>query len=63
MKEIVIRISKDGKVKISVSGVKGGGCKDITKSIENALGISESSEPTSEFYEQVMDDDYEQDYT
>jgi len=63
MKEIVIRISKDGKVKISVSGVKGGSCKDITRSIENALGTAESSEPTSEFYEQVMDDDYEQDYT
>lgn len=63
MKEIVIRISKDGKVKISVSGVKGGGCKDITKSIENALGTAESSEPTSEFYEELMDDDHAQDYS
>jgi hypothetical protein len=57
MKEIVIRIGVDGKVKVSVSGVKGGSCKDITKSIENALGSAENSEPTEEFYEQLPDDD------
>lgn len=52
MKEIVIRLSKDGKISMSVAGVKGGLCKDLTKSLENALGTTEQTQITGEYYEQ-----------
>ena len=52
MKEIVIRVGKDGKINLDVLGVKGGACKDITKALERALGIVEKTETTSEYYEQ-----------
>jgi hypothetical protein len=38
IEEIVITIGKDGKVEISVSGVKGMACLDLTRALEEALG-------------------------
>lgn len=52
MEEIVIRIGKDGKINLNVAGIKGGGCKDITKALEKALGMVENTTNTGEFYEQ-----------
>jgi hypothetical protein len=62
MKEIEIRIGPDGKVKINVTGVKGSSCQDLTKTIEDALGIVENTQPTEEFYQEVTDDEYNLDY-
>jgi len=52
MEEITIRIGKDGKVNLNVEGIKGTGCKDLTKAMEKALGTVEQTKATSEMYEQ-----------
>lgn len=52
MQEIKLIIGKDGKVNIDVAGVSGPACKDLTKSIEAALGKTESVKKKKEFYEQ-----------
>ena len=52
MQEIKLTIGTDGKVNIDVAGVKGPACKDLTKSIEAALGKTESVEKKPEFYQQ-----------
>jgi hypothetical protein len=38
IEEVEITIGRDGKVEISVHGVKGMGCLDITHALEEALG-------------------------
>lgn len=40
-----------GNTKVSVDGVAGLSCKDITASLEASLGKVQSSEPTSEMYQ------------
>ena len=52
MQEIKLTIGTDGKVNIDVAGVPGPACKDLTKSIESALGKTESVEKKPEFYQQ-----------
>jgi hypothetical protein len=52
MQEIKLIIGKDGKVNIDVAGVKGSACQDLTKSIEAALGRTESVRKKPEFYQQ-----------
>ncbi len=52
MQEIKLIIGKDGKVNIDVAGVSGPACHELTKSIEAALGKTESVEKKPEFYEQ-----------
>ena len=42
MQEIKLIIGKDGKVNIDVAGVSGPACQNLTKSIETALGKTES---------------------
>lgn len=39
--EIRVEISSDGKVKITVSGMKGDTCRDATKHLEELLGVVE----------------------
>lgn len=39
--EIRVEISSDGKVKITVSGMKGDTCRDATKHLEEQLGVVE----------------------
>lgn len=50
--ELEISIGPDGNVQIEVKGVKGGNCTDITKEIEEALGVVSAREYTSEYYQQ-----------
>lgn len=52
MQEITIRVGKGGKINLDVLGVKGGGCKDLTKAFEKALGKVTETKNTSEYYEQ-----------
>jgi hypothetical protein len=40
---------------IKVTGVKSGGCQNLTASLENALGMVSSDEKTEEFFEQPLD--------
>jgi hypothetical protein len=42
VQEIKLIIGKDGKVNIDVAGVSGPACQNLTKSIETALGKTES---------------------
>lgn len=52
LQEIDVYIEKDGRVRIEVRGVKGGGCLELTAPLEEALGGQvESREMTAEAYE------------
>lgn len=46
-------IRPDGSTKIEVSGVKGSGCKTLTKDIEKALGKTVSDVETADMRETV----------
>jgi hypothetical protein len=49
-REIQFTIDDEGNVSIAVKGVAGAECERITREIEEALGIVQSRERTSEFY-------------
>jgi hypothetical protein len=50
--ELEITIDDEGNVKIKVLGGDGPGCLELTKEIEEALGVVVDRQRTSEFYEQ-----------
>jgi hypothetical protein len=51
--EIEVTINKDGQVEVSVRGVKGQACLDLTKALEEALGGEVIlREMTSEFQQE-----------
>ena len=50
--ELEIEISDTGEVKINVVGAKGKSCLDITKDLEESLGVIKSFEKKAEFYQQ-----------
>lgn len=52
MHSITLIVDNKGGIKISVDGVKGQACKDVTKSLEKALGTVQDDQKTSEFYQQ-----------
>lgn len=48
-------IKPTGEVEFVVKGIKGGGCRDVQKSIEAATGIQTTSAiDTGEMYEQAV---------
>ncbi len=49
--EIDIVIGDNGEISFQVKGVKGGKCLELTKELEEALGIVKSREKTSEYYQ------------
>jgi len=48
--ELVITISADGEVGVEVDGVRGPSCLDITRGLEEALGIVTRREKKHAFY-------------
>lgn len=50
--ELEISISHTGEVTINVIGTKGASCIDMTKELEESLGILKSMEKKSEYYQQ-----------
>lgn len=50
--ELEISISNTGEVTINVIGAKGKSCIDMTKDLEESLGLIKSFEKKSEFYQQ-----------
>lgn len=52
MQKILFEINK-GKVAITVKGVKGKSCTDVTKNVETALGTVKSQRKTGEYYEKA----------
>jgi hypothetical protein len=55
-KEIEVSISKDGQVKVHVSGIKGPACMEYSKIFERIVGPVEEIDPTWEYYEEVSED-------
>ena len=51
MDKVIITIAPDGTPTINVNGVKGKACKDVTKTVERALGSVVSDKETPEMYE------------
>lgn len=49
--EITITIDAQGNVEVSVKGVKGQGCKALTREIEKALGKVTADKKTREYHE------------
>ena len=52
--ELEISISNTGEVTINVIGAKGKSCIDMTKDLEESLGIIKSFEKKSEFYQEFI---------
>ena len=58
MPEIVVTVGKDGSTVVSVNGVAGPGCKDLSRAIETALGVaSEACDLTSEYYQEATSEE------
>lgn len=52
MKPVInVSVNPDGTVEIAPSGFKGKKCKDATKFLEQALGMSGDGKKTPEYYE------------
>ena len=49
--EIIVSFDDNGEAVITVNGVKGKSCKDVTKFLEKELGEVTSDKKTKEFYE------------
>ena len=48
-RELNISIGPDGGIQIEVKGVQGKSCLDLTKDLEEALGVVTDREHTSEY--------------
>lgn len=48
----IITTIKDGKATVTVRGIKGKACKEVTAELEKALGRKISDRPTRELTEQ-----------
>lgn len=55
-RDIVFDIDADGNITITVEGVKGKDCTELTRELEEALGVVIDQEFTSEYYQQVETD-------
>lgn len=52
--EIDITINEDGSVGITVKGAKGKSCMDLTKWLEDELGVVSQRTHTSEYYQEEV---------
>jgi hypothetical protein len=59
MAKITITIDRKGRAIIEADGFSGPACKDVTKSLEEALGGTKSEDLKSEFYEAEVEVDQE----
>ena len=53
--EMEITIGKDGKVQIHVQGVDGISCMELTKDLEEALGVVTAREKTGDYFKEEQD--------
>jgi len=53
-RELEIEITADGEVKITVKGAPGGECLELTRALEEALGVVTDRQMTSEYYQQEV---------
>ncbi len=50
-RELEIEITADGEVKIKVKGAPGGECLELTRALEESLGVVVDRQMSSEFYQ------------
>jgi hypothetical protein len=50
---ILVTIGPTGETTVSVQGVAGPSCQDLTRALEAALGATTHDAPTSEYYRQA----------
>ncbi|MDC7220334.1 MAG: DUF2997 domain-containing protein [Spirochaetales bacterium] len=50
--EMEITIGKDGQVQIHVQGVDGKSCMELTKDLEDALGLVTTREKTGDYFKE-----------
>lgn len=55
MPAIVVTVNKDGSTMVSVNGVAGPSCQELTMAIEAALGAPAACELTPEFYQTAQE--------
>ncbi len=56
LKTIEVIINPKGEASIQTTGFTGTSCRDATKALEQALGISQSDKPTAEMYQAATTD-------
>jgi predicted ThiF/HesA family dinucleotide-utilizing enzyme len=57
MAEIIVTINQHGATTISVNGVSGPGCMQISAAIERAVGKEIDQEFTSDYYQETQSDE------
>jgi hypothetical protein len=60
MKKVRIRISTDGKATVSVEGVQGPACVELTKAFEEAIGEVQERQFCKEYQEEITEQTSEQ---
>lgn len=55
MSEIEITIAPDGAITTRVKGGQGRGCRDATKAIRDALGVTTEDRALPEYHQQATD--------
>lgn len=53
--EIDIEITPDGEVRLQVRGATGEQCLELTRALEEELGVVVDRQKTSEFYQQPVE--------
>ncbi|AFZ48085.1 hypothetical protein Cyast_2135 [Cyanobacterium stanieri PCC 7202] len=55
METLEFIIYPDGRVKEKVTGIVGKSCEEVTRAIEEQLGVVISSQKTSDYYQQKLE--------
>ena len=56
MKTIEIIVSTNGETTVQTKGFTGSSCRDVARSLEQALGVVLSDKPTAEMYQTATTD-------
>jgi hypothetical protein len=50
---ITVTISSDGELRVGVQGAAGPSCRELTRSLETALGVTTEDVTTPEYYQRT----------
>jgi len=56
LEKIILNIDQAGNVTVETKGVKGKGCLDVSKFIEEALGNTTEIKRTGEYYVEALEE-------
>ena len=56
MEKIILNIDQAGNVTVETKGVKGKGCLNVSKFLEEALGNTTEIKRTGEYYAEVLEE-------